>query len=81
MSTGSRDLAGGRPGAGAGAVGIGIGPTAVAAITDYMFRDPEMIRYSLAAVGGSARALAFIFVLVGLKAYRDLLLERERPGE
>jgi MFS family permease len=62
------------------AVGIGIGPTAVAAITDYLFKDPEMIRYSLAAVGGTARALAFIFVLAGLKAYRDLLLEREQAG-
>lgn len=63
------------------AVGIGIGPTAVAAITDYVFRDPDMIRYSLAAVGGVARALAFILVLAGLKAYRDLLLEREQTGE
>ena len=60
------------------AVGIGIGPTAVAAITDYVFKDPEMIRYSLAAVGGVSRALAFVLVLAGLGAYRKLLRELEQ---
>ncbi len=55
------------------AVGIGIGPTAIAAVTDYVFKDPEMIRYSLAAIGGVSRFLAFIIILAGLKAYRELL--------
>ena len=59
------------------AVGIGVGPTAVAAITDYLFQDPEMIRYSLAAVSGISRALAFVVVLAGLKAYKDLVLRVE----
>ena len=60
------------------AVGIGIGPTAVAAITDYLLRDPEMIRYSLAAVGGISRALAFVVIFAGLRAYRNLLNELEK---
>ena len=60
------------------AVGIGIGPTLVAALTDYVFEDPQMIRYSLAAVGGVSRLLAFIIIFAGLKAYRDLLRDRER---
>ena len=62
------------------AIGIGIGPTAVAAITDYVYADPEMTRYSLAIVGGSSRALAFLVVLGGFWAYRNLLREREGKG-
>lgn len=59
------------------AVGIGVGPTLVASITDYGFQDPEMIRYSLAGVGGFSRLLAFVVMLAGLKAYRDLQREME----
>jgi MFS family permease len=59
------------------AVGIGIGPTLVAAITDYSFEDPDMIRYSLSMVGGVSRAIAFVLFLVGLKYYRDLMLRLE----
>ena len=55
------------------AIGIGIGPTVVAAITDYWLNDPEQIRYSLSIVGGVARSLAFVTIIVGLNAYRKLL--------
>ena len=55
------------------AVGIGIGPTAVAAITDYVYGDPNKIQYSLALVGGLSRACALVLIVMGLKAYRDLL--------
>lgn len=59
------------------AIGIGIGPTLVAAVTDYSFEDPGMIRYSLSMVGGISRALAFVMFLAGLKYYRDLMVIRE----
>lgn len=59
------------------AIGIGIGPTLVAAVTDYSFEDPGMIRYSLSMVGGVSRALAFVIFLAGLKYYRDLMVIRE----
>ncbi len=59
------------------AVGIGIGPTLVAGITDYVFEDASMIRYSLSAVGGGSRLLAFLLFLAGLKAYRDLMIRLE----
>jgi MFS family permease len=59
------------------AVGIGIGPTLVAALTDYTFEDPNMIRYSLSLVGGISRAIAFVLFFVGLKYYRDLMTRRE----
>lgn len=60
------------------AVGIGIGPTLIAALTDYTFEDPNMIRYSLSIVGGVSRTIAFVLFLVGLKYYRDLMTRRER---
>ncbi|MGI9309581.1 MAG: MFS transporter [Gammaproteobacteria bacterium] len=59
------------------AVGMGIGPTLVAGITDYVFEDASMIRYSLSMVGGGSRLLALLFFLAGLKAYRDLMIRRE----
>lgn len=59
------------------AVGIGIGPTLVAGITDYVFEDASMIRYSLSAVGGGSRLLAFLLFLAGLKAYRDVMIRLE----
>ena len=59
------------------AVGIGMGPTMVAAFTDYLFEDPNMIRYSLATVGGVSRALAFVTLLAGLKYYRELMVRRD----
>ncbi|MDH4125759.1 MAG: MFS transporter [Gammaproteobacteria bacterium] len=59
------------------AIGLLVGPTAVAAITDYGFGDPGQVGYSLAIVGGSARLSAFVLFLLGLKAYVNLLRERE----
>ncbi|MBT8078690.1 MAG: MFS transporter [Gammaproteobacteria bacterium] len=61
------------------AIGIGIGPTAIAAFTDYLFEDPSQIRYSLTIVGGFSRVIAFVLVIAGLKAYRDLLRSLESP--
>ena len=60
------------------AVGIGMGPTAVAALTDYVFADPEMIRYSLTSIGGVARVLAFILIFMGFKHYRKLVVELDK---
>jgi MFS family permease len=58
-------------------IGLLVGPTAVAAITDYGFGDPAKVGYSIAIVGGSARLLAFVMFLIGLKADVNLLRERE----
>ncbi len=59
------------------AVGLMVGPTAVAAITDYAFGDPQKVGYSLSIVGGTARLLAFLCFVAGLGAYVRLLRERE----
>lgn len=52
------------------AIGIGIGPTAVAFLTDYVFNDTQMVRFSLLSVCSVARASAFLLVLIALGAYR-----------
>ncbi len=59
-------------------VGLLIGPTLVAVLTDYVLGDPDKVAYSLSTVGGVARLLAFITILVGYKSYPDLLREREK---
>lgn len=41
-------------------VGLGVGPTAVALLTDYVFRDEAALRYSLALVALSAGVAAII---------------------
>ena len=55
------------------AIGIGIGPTLVAALTDYVFEDPNKIKLSLSIVGGVSRLLAFVLFLAGLKYCRALI--------
>ena len=55
------------------AVGIGLGPTLVAVLTDYVFHDADMIRYSLTIVGGIARVLAFVMIFMSLRHYRKLV--------
>ena len=58
-------------------VGLLIGPTAVAMLTDYGFGDPDKVGKSISIIGGTSRLLAFVIMLAGYKAYRDLLRERE----
>jgi MFS family permease len=62
-------------------VGLILGPTMVASLTDYVLGDPNKVGYSLSAVGGISRLLAFLTILAGYKAYRDLLREREGVAE
>lgn len=59
------------------AVGLLVGPFAIAATTDYIFADPLKVGSSLSIVGGTARLLALVVFALGLKAYVNLLRERE----
>jgi MFS family permease len=48
----------------------GLGPTAVALVTDYVFRDDLAVRYSLIAVGVPAMLAAAALLWGGLRPYR-----------
>lgn len=51
-------------------IGLGLGPTAVAATTDYVFRDDRAVNYSLAIVTVVANLLAAAILWWSLPAYR-----------
>lgn len=52
-------------------VGLSVGPTAIALVTDYVFQDDRMLRYSLIAVGVPGLIAALILVLISLKTYQS----------
>jgi MFS family permease len=53
----------------AGLMGIGLGPTLVAVLTDYVFKDHSALRYSLALTAGPAALFALWLIGSGLKYY------------
>ena len=62
-------------------VGMNCGPTSVALITDYVFKDPNMVRYSLAIFTVLFGIAACTVLLLGIKPYRESaheMLEKER---
>ena len=50
-------------------IGLGLGPTAVAVMTDYVFRDDNMVNYSLLVVASVAHIGAALLLWLGLKPY------------
>ncbi|HEX2714021.1 MAG TPA: MFS transporter, partial [Candidatus Acidoferrales bacterium] len=54
-------------------IGLGLGPTAVAALTDYVFRNDNAVNYSLLVVGTLAHVGAAVLLWAGLKPYRRSL--------
>jgi MFS family permease len=62
-------------------VGLGIGPTAVALVTDYVFRDDAALRWSLLAVCSAACLLAAALLAAGLRPYRESLARLRRAAE
>jgi MFS family permease len=50
-------------------IGLGLGPSAVAAITDFVFEDDEAVRYSLVSVATVAHIVAGALLFVGLKPF------------
>lgn len=54
-------------------IGLGIGPTAVALITDYGFRDDNAVRWSILIVVAVASASAMAILAAGLTPYRETL--------
>ena len=54
-------------------VAAGVGPTAVAAVTDYVFHDDAKLPYALAIVTSVGMALAILLFALGLRSYRETL--------
>lgn len=54
-------------------IGLGLGPTAVAVLTDYVFRNDNAVNYSLLVVGTLAHMGAAVLLWAGLKPYRRSL--------
>lgn len=53
-------------------VGLSIGPIIVGMMTDYVFRDPADIRYSMAIVTGVSAPLMFVLLLAARRPYRTV---------
>jgi MFS family permease len=50
-------------------IGLGLGPTAVALMTDYVFRNDQAVNYSLLIVSTTAHILSSLLLWAGLKSY------------
>lgn len=55
-------------------IGLGIGPTAVALLTERLFRDLEMVNFSLALTAGTGHLLAAILLWMSLGPYKECIL-------
>jgi MFS family permease len=55
-------------------IGLGVGPTMVGVLTDHLFHDPKMLRYSLIIVGGIAQILAAGLFFSALRPYQATLV-------
>jgi MFS family permease len=50
-------------------IGLGLGPTAVALITDYVFRNDQAVNYSLLIVATAAHIVSAILLWAGLRPF------------
>jgi MFS family permease len=66
-------------------IGVGVGPTAVALLTDYVFKSPNLIRHSLTTIAVFATLSGIAAALVARRAYvrmaAAISLDREAPEQ
>ncbi len=55
-------------------IGLGLGPTAVALLTDYLFRDDLAVRWSLLVISVVGCAGAIVLLGWGRQPYRDMVV-------
>ena len=62
--------------------GIGLGATVTAVITDYVFRNDAMLRYSMSLVGAAGGICACLILFIGMKHYRRTIdrFEQNQSG-
>ncbi len=58
-------------------IGLGLGPSAVAWVTDFGFRDEAMLRYSILIVTTAAHAVSATLLWLGIKQFRQSTQRRE----
>ena len=61
-------------------IGLGIGPTAVALATDQLFRNEQLVHYSLALVTVAAQAGALVLLWTGLAPFRRTMSRMPPAG-
>lgn len=54
-------------------IGLGIGPTAIALMTDFYFRDEMKLQWSLLTITTGAHLIAAVLLFAGLRPYRESL--------
>jgi MFS family permease len=64
----------------AGLMGIGLGPTLVALLTDFVFKDNSALRYSLAVSAAPAALFALWLIGSGLKHYEATFAALQRSN-
>jgi MFS family permease len=62
-------------------VGLTLGPLVVGLMTDYLFRDPSDIRYSLSVVVGVASPVMVVMMLLAMRPYRAFADETVRAAK
>jgi MFS family permease len=55
-------------------IGLGVGPTMIGVLTDHVFHNPQMLRYSLLIVGGTAQIMAAGLFFSALRVYQTTLV-------
>ena len=58
-----------------------LGATAVAVLTDFVFRDENDLRYSLSLIGLVTMSLAIASLALGVKPYRESLKRARLWGD
>ncbi|MGH9674029.1 MAG: spinster family MFS transporter [Bryobacteraceae bacterium] len=59
-------------------IGLGLGPSVVAALTDYVFRDDAMVGWSLLVTTLAAHSISALLLWTGLRSFRESLDRKER---
>ena len=56
-------------------IGLGFGPTAVALVTDYVFKSESAVGQSISVVTTIAALLASIVLYLGLKSFKEQVFD------
>ena len=63
-------------------LGLALGPQILAIMTDYIFKDPQLVNYSLMTTATTAGVLAIVSLIICLRGYAKSLdrLEEQYPS-